>query len=122
MLAFAVCFSCWTLNGVLVTFLVDKGIFNWSVIELGWLLGIPILSGSIFRLPIGIFTDKFGGKIVFYALLLLCSIPLFMLPFADTFWIFAELSFLFGLVGTSFAVELEKQLFLNTFKNIFRMK
>ena len=122
MLAFAVCFSCWTLNGVLVTFLVDKEIFNWSVIEVGCLLGISILSGSIFRLPIGIFTDKFGGKIVFSALLLLCSIPLFMLPFADAFWIFAVLSFLFGLVGTSFAVELEKQLFLNTFKNIFRMK
>ena len=103
-LAFSICFACWTLNGVLVTFLVDKGIFNWSVVEVGWLLGIPILSGSIFRLPIGIMTDKYGGKIVFSALLLLCSIPLFLLPFADTFWSFAVLSFLFGLVGTSFAV------------------
>jgi NNP family nitrate/nitrite transporter-like MFS transporter len=103
-LAFTICFACWTLNGVLVTFLVDKGIFNWSVVEVGWLLGIPILSGSIFRLPIGIFTDKFGGKIVFSSLLLLCSIPLFLLPFANTFWSFAVLSFLFGLVGTSFAV------------------
>ena len=103
-LAFTICFACWTLNGVLVTFLVDKGIFNWSVVEVGWLLGIPILSGSVFRLPIGILTDKFGGKIVFSALLLLCSIPLFVLPFADTFWSFAVLSFLFGLVGTSFAV------------------
>lgn len=103
-LAFTICFACWTLNGVLVTFLVDKGIFNWSVVEVGWLLGIPILSGSIFRLPIGIMTDKYGGKIIFSVLLLLCSIPLFILPFADTFWSFAVLSFLFGLVGTSFAV------------------
>ena len=103
-LAFSICFACWTLNGVLVTFLVDKGIFNWTVVEVGWLLGIPILSGSIFRLPIGIMTDKYGGKIVFSTLLLLCSIPLFMLPLADTFWSFAVLSFLFGLVGTSFAV------------------
>jgi NNP family nitrate/nitrite transporter-like MFS transporter len=103
-LAFTICFACWTLNGVLVTYLVDKGIFNWSVVEVGWLLGIPILSGSIFRLPIGILTDKYGGKIIFSALLFLCSIPLFLLPFADTFWSFAILSFLFGLVGTSFAV------------------
>jgi NNP family nitrate/nitrite transporter-like MFS transporter len=103
-LAFSICFACWTLNGVLVTFLVDKGIFNWSVVEVGWLLGIPILSGSIFRLPIGILTDKFGGKMVFSLLLLLCSIPLFMLPLANSFWSFAVLSFLFGLVGTSFAV------------------
>lgn len=103
-LAFSVCFACWTLNGVLVTYLVDKGIFNWTVVETGWLLGIPILSGSVFRLPIGILTDKYGGKIIFSVLLLLCSIPLFLLPLAASFWSFAVLSFFFGLVGTSFAV------------------
>jgi NNP family nitrate/nitrite transporter-like MFS transporter len=103
-LAFTICFACWTLNGVLITFLADKGIFNFTVVEIGWLLGIPILSGSIFRLPIGILTDKYGGKVIFSALLLLCSIPLFLMPFADSFWTFAILSFFFGLVGTSFAV------------------
>ncbi|MBP6183220.1 MFS transporter, partial [Flavobacterium sp.] len=103
-LAFTVCFACWTLNGVLVTFLVDNGIFNWSVVQVGWLLGIPILTGSIMRLPIGMLTDKYGGKYVFSFLLLLCSIPLFLLPLADSFFMFAVLSFLFGMVGTSFAV------------------
>jgi NNP family nitrate/nitrite transporter-like MFS transporter len=103
-LAFTVCFACWTLNGVLVTFLVDNGIFHWSVVQVGWLLGIPILTGSIMRLPIGILTDKFGGKYVFSLLLLLSSIPLFLLPFADSFFMFALLSFFFGMVGTSFAV------------------
>lgn len=103
-LAFTICFACWTLNGVLITYLVDKGIFNFSVVEIGWLLGIPILSGSIFRLPIGILTDKFGGKLVFTILLFLCAIPLFLLTTANSFWSFAILSFFFGLVGTSFAV------------------
>lgn len=103
-LAFTVCFACWTLNGVLVTFLVDNGIFKWDVVQVGWLLGIPILTGSVMRLPIGILTDKFGGKYVFSLLLLLCSIPLFLLPFADSFFMFALLSFFFGMVGTSFAV------------------
>ncbi len=103
-LAFAVCFACWTLNGVLVTFLVDQGIFDWSVVQIGWLLGIPVLTGSLMRLPMGILTDKFGGKIVYSALLILASIPLFLLPFAANFWMFALLSFMFGMVGTSFAV------------------
>ncbi|MEG2101114.1 MAG: MFS transporter [Flavobacterium sp.] len=103
-LAFTVCFACWTLNGVLVTFLVDNGIFHWSVVQVGWLLGIPILTGSIMRLPIGMLTDKFGGKYVFSLLLLISSIPLFLLPYADSFFMFALLSFLFGMVGTSFAV------------------
>ena len=71
-LAFTVCFACWTLNGVLVTFLVDNGIFKWSVVQVGWLLGIPILTGSIMRLPMGMLTDKFCGKYVFSLLLLLC--------------------------------------------------
>ncbi|PWB28148.1 MFS transporter [Flavobacterium sp. HTF] len=103
-LAFTVCFACWTLNGVLVTYLADKGIFNFTVVETGWLLGIPILSGSVFRLPIGILTDKYGGKIVFATLLFVCAVPLFLLSFAGSFWSFAVLSFFFGLVGTSFAV------------------
>ncbi|PVX44604.1 NNP family nitrate/nitrite transporter-like MFS transporter [Flavobacterium sp. 103] len=103
-LAFTVCFASWTLNGVLVTFLVDNGIFKWDVVQVGWLLGIPILTGSVMRLPIGMLTDKFGGKYVFSLLLLLCSIPLFLLPFADSFFMFALLSFFFGMVGTSFAV------------------
>ncbi|MCP2029092.1 NNP family nitrate/nitrite transporter-like MFS transporter [Flavobacterium sp. HSC-32F16] len=103
-LAFVVCFACWTLNGVLVTFLTDRGIFEWTVVETGWLLGIPILTGSIMRLPMGILTDKFGGKPVFSCLLILSSIPLFLLPFAYSFWTFAILSFLFGMVGTSFAI------------------
>ncbi|MGA9639531.1 MFS transporter [Flavobacterium sp.] len=103
-LAFTICFACWTLNGVLVTYLVDKDIFNWSVTQVGWLLGIPIFTGAIMRLPIGILTDKFGGKYVFSTLLLLCSIPLFLLSLANSFFMFAILSFLFGMVGTSFAV------------------
>mgnify|MGYP005983117273 CR=1 FL=1 len=103
-LAFTICFACWTLNGVLVTYLVDKGIFDFTVVETGWLLGIPVLTGSILRLPIGIMTDKFGGKYVFAGLLLFCSVPLFLLPFAQSFWMFALLSFFFGIVGTSFAI------------------
>lgn len=103
-LAFTVCFACWTLNGVLVTYLVDNGIFKWNVVQVGWLLGIPILTGSVMRLPLGILTDKYGGKYVFSFLLLLCSIPLFLLPLATSFFMFAVLSFLFGMVGTSFAV------------------
>ena len=49
-LAFTVCFSAWMMNGVLVTFLVDNGVYAWGPAEMGWLIGIPVLTGSIFRL------------------------------------------------------------------------
>lgn len=103
-LAFTVCFACWTLNGVLVTYLVDNGIFNWTVVETGWLLGIPILTGSLMRLPLGILTDKYGGKKVFSTLMIMCSFPLFLLYFANSYWVYFLLSALFGMVGTGFAV------------------
>jgi NNP family nitrate/nitrite transporter-like MFS transporter len=103
-LAFTVCFAVWMFNGVMVTFLVDKGVFNWGPVEIGWLLGIPVLTGSLFRLPMGILTDKYGGKWVFALLLLFCAIPMFFLSTANSFWSFALMSFGYGMAGTGFAV------------------
>lgn len=101
--AFMICFASWTINGVLVTFLVDSGIFKWNNVQVGWLLGLPILSGAIFRFPVGMLTDKFGGKIIFTILLFFCSIPMFLLSFANDYTLFAILSFIFGFTGASFA-------------------
>lgn len=103
-LAFTVCFAAWMLNGVLVTYLIDNGIFEWSMVQIGWLLGVPVLTGSIFRLPIGILTDRIGGRWVFGFLLLFCAIPMFLLSQANSYSTFLLLSFLFGMAGTSFAV------------------
>ena len=103
-LAFTICFAAWMLNGVLVTFLSTNQVFNWGPVEIGWLLGIPVLTGSIFRLPAGMLTDKFGGKPVFGALLLLCAIPMYLLSRANNFSEFALCSFGFGLVGVSFSI------------------
>src|SRR3989338_7741414 len=103
-LAFTVCFAAWMLNGVLVTFLVDNGVFQWNTVQIGWLLGVPVFSGSIFRLPGGVLTDKFGGKWVFGLLLILCAVPMYFLSVANDFISFALLSFGFGLAGTGFAV------------------
>ncbi|MCF8244164.1 MAG: MFS transporter [Saprospiraceae bacterium] len=103
-LAFTVCFGAWMLNGVLVTFLVDNQVFDWDPVQIGWLMGIPVLTGALFRLPAGILTDKFGGKPVFSTLLVLCAIPMFLLSYADSFWSFAAASFGFGFAGVSFAI------------------
>lgn len=103
-LAFTFCFGTWMINGVLVTYLIENQVFDWGPIEVGWLMGIPVLTGSIFRLPVGILTDKYGGKPVFTGLLLLCSIPLFLLSQANSFTTFVLCSFGFGLAGTGFAV------------------
>lgn len=102
--AFTVCFAAWMINGVLVTFLVSNQVFQWSSVQIGWLMGIPVLTGSVFRLPAGMLTDKFGGKPVFAALLFLSAVPMFMLSKADSFTGFMLCSFGFGFSGVSFAI------------------
>lgn len=101
--AFMVCFAAWMINGVLVTYLVDRGVFNWSPIKIGWLLGVPVLVGSIFRLPIGILTDKFGGRWMITIILLLTALPMYFLSAANNYTAFLMLSFGFGIAGTCFA-------------------
>lgn len=103
-LAFTVCFAAWMFNGVLVTFLVDNQAFNWGPVKVGWLFGIPVLTGSLFRLPAGMLTDKFGGKPVYGSLLILCAIPMYLLSRADSFTTFALCSFGFGMAGVSFSI------------------
>ena len=103
-LAFTVCFAAWMFNGVLVTFLADNQVFDWGPIEIGWLMGIPVLTGSLFRLPAGMLTDKFGGKPIYGSLLFICAVPMFLLSKADSFTTFALCSFGFGLAGVSFSI------------------
>ena len=102
--AFTVCFAAWMLNGVLITFLSSNQLFDWGPVELGWLMGVPVLTGSIFRLPAGMLTDKFGGKPVYGGLLLLSSVPMFLVSRADSFVEFLLCGFGFGLTGVSFAI------------------
>ncbi|MCC7051446.1 MAG: MFS transporter [Bacteroidia bacterium] len=91
-------------NGVLVNFLVDKCVFNWGPVKIGWLLGIPVLTGATMRLPMGILTDRFGGKWVFTSLLLFCAIPMYFISMANDFTTFALLSFGYGMAGSGFAI------------------
>lgn len=102
--AFTVCFAVWVMNGVLVTFLIDRQVFQFSKVEMGWLIGIPVLSGSIFRLPVGMLTDRYGGRPVYVVVMLLAAISVYLVSFADSFGEFLAGSFGFGLAGTAFAV------------------
>ncbi len=103
-LAFTVAFAAWMLNGVLVTFLASNEVFDWTPVQIGWLMGIPVLTGALMRFPVGILTDKYGGKWIFGGLLLLSAIPMYLLSTATTYNEYALYSFGFGLTGATFAV------------------
>lgn len=102
--AFTTCFAAWVINAVLVTFTVSNGIFPFDAGEVGWLLALPILTGALSRVPLGILTDRYGGRPVLTLVMLTVSVPLFLLSYAQTFTHFVLCSLGFGLAGGSFAV------------------
>lgn len=103
-LAFMVCFAAWVMNGVLVTFLVDHRVYAWNQSQVGALIGAPVLTGALMRLPLGILTDRFGGRVVFTCLMLVSAVPLYLVGSADGYGQFLLASLGFGLCGASFAV------------------
>lgn len=101
--AFMVCFAAWTINGVLITFLVDNGVYKWDSSQTGLLLGAPILTGALLRLPMGTLSDRYGGKYILGAILLLSAVPIYFLSFADNYTSFLLLGLGYGISGSSFA-------------------
>lgn len=92
------------MNGVLVTYLISNGVYDWSKTQMAALLATPILTGSVFRLPVGLLTDRFGGRIVYFLLMLLAALFLALNSFASDFWMFMACALGFGISGASFAV------------------
>lgn len=103
-LSFAVCFACWMMYGVLITFLIDNGVYQWDKAQVGLLIGIPVLTGSICRLPVGLLTDKYGGRPIFIILMVVSAIAIYSVSFADSFIQFLLAGLGFGVSGASFAV------------------
>ena len=103
-LAFTIAFAAWLSNGVLITFLISNGILDWSAVEMGTVIGIPVLTGALFRLPMGILTDKFGGRPIFAINLLVASLGMVLMSQAQSYTDFIVASLLFGTVGATFAV------------------
>jgi len=89
--------------GVLITFLVDNKVLALDKSQVGLIIGVPILTGSIMRLPIGILSDRLGGRTVFLGVMLFSAAAVFMTSFANDFATFLISGLLFGLTGASFS-------------------
>jgi len=72
--------------------------------EFGLLTATPVLTGALFRLPFGIWTDRFGGRIMMLLLLVGCAVPLWFSSYATELWQLLLLGLALGLVGASFSV------------------
>ncbi|GEC15469.1 MFS transporter [Nitrobacter winogradskyi] len=100
--AFTVCFAVWMMFGVIGIPIREQ--LGLGSTEFGLLTATPVLTGALFRLPLGIWTDRFGGRIIMLLLLVGCAVPVWLSAYATTLWQFLLLGLALGLVGASFSV------------------
>ncbi|MGI6855271.1 MFS transporter [Mesorhizobium sp. 1B3] len=101
-IAFAVCFAVWTIFSIIgVTIKAELGL---TETQFGLLVGMPILTGSLVRMVLGIWTDRFGGRLVYTATMLAAALATFLLAFAHTYTQMLIAALGVGLAGGSFAV------------------
>src|SRR6476646_9086020 len=82
-IAFTVCFAVWTIFAIIgVQIKKDLGL---NETQFGLLVGMPILSGSLIRIMLGVWTDPYGGRIVYTAILLAAAVATYLLTWATTY-------------------------------------
>ncbi|WP_298015146.1 nitrate/nitrite transporter [uncultured Aquabacterium sp.] len=101
-LAFTVCFMVWMMFGVIGIPLKKQ--LGLSATQFGLLTATPVLTGSLVRVPLGIWTDRFGGRIVLFITMLACVVPIWLMAYATEYWHFLVLGLFVGLAGGSFSV------------------
>jgi MFS transporter, NNP family, nitrate/nitrite transporter len=101
-LAFTVCFMVWMMFGVIGIPL--KKTLGLNATEFGLLTATPVLTGSLVRVPLGIWTDKYGGRIVM-TILMAATVPaIWLMAYATQYWHFLVVGLFVGLAGGSFSV------------------
>ena len=101
-IAFTVCFAVWTIFAIIgVRIKSDLGL---SETEFGILVGPPILTGSISRIFLGIWTDQYGGRLVYTLTMLAAALATYLLSFATSYPWMLVAALGVGLAGGSFAV------------------
>ncbi len=101
-LSFTVCFMIWMMLAVVGIKVQEEMGFNQT--QYGILIALPVLSGSLIRVPLGILTDRYGGRIVLFALMMISVPAIFLMQYANQYWHFLIIGLLMGLAGGSFSV------------------
>jgi NNP family nitrate/nitrite transporter-like MFS transporter len=101
-ISFTVCFAAWGLIAAFAPFFRET--LHLTASQTALLVAIPVLLGSLARIPMGILTDRFGGRVVFFVLMASVAIPVWMVPDQSTYTGLLIVGFLLGTAGSSFAV------------------
>ena len=101
-LAFTVCFMVWMMFGVIGIPIQRQ--LNLNATEFGLLTAMPVLTGSLVRVPLGIWTDRYGGRIVMTVLMASTVPAIWLMAYATQYWQFLVIGLFVGLSGGAFSV------------------
>jgi NNP family nitrate/nitrite transporter-like MFS transporter len=101
-LAFTVCFMVWMMFGVIGIPIQRQ--LNLNATEFGLLTAMPVLTGSLVRVPLGIWTDRYGGRLVMTLLMALTVPAIWLMAHATQYWQFLTIGLFVGLAGGAFSV------------------
>jgi NNP family nitrate/nitrite transporter-like MFS transporter len=101
--AFTVCFYGWSLLGPLSPELQEE--VGLSDVQASAMVAVPVLLGSLMRIPLGWLAGRVGGRRVFTVLMAFTPLPLVALAvWHDSLATLIAFGFLLGFAGASFAV------------------
>ncbi len=101
-LAFTVCFAVWTIFSIIgVQIKQDLGL---SETQFGILVATPVLTGSISRIFLGVWTEQFGGRLVYTLQMLVTAVCTWLLSSVETYEVFLVAALGVGLAGGSFII------------------
>ncbi|MGK9164708.1 NarK/NasA family nitrate transporter [Inquilinus limosus] len=100
--AFTLCFAVWTLFAIIGIRIKQE--LSLSEAEFGLLVGLPVLTGSLIRILLGVWTGRYGGRLVYTATMLAAALATFLLSRATTYPEMLIAGLGVGLAGGSFAV------------------
>lgn len=101
-ISFTICFAAWGLIGAFAPRF--RELFHLSASETAFLVAVPVLLGSLARIPMGMLTDRFGGRAIFPALMAIAALAAWMVPAQSTYSGLIAIAFVLGVAGSSFAV------------------
>jgi NNP family nitrate/nitrite transporter-like MFS transporter len=101
-LSMALAFVAWGLISAFApSFRSELGL---SAQSTAFLIAVPVLLGSLARIPMGMLTDRLGGRAVFTMLFVLTAVAAAIVPSAASYGQLLAYGFFLGLAGSSFAI------------------
>jgi MFS transporter, NNP family, nitrate/nitrite transporter len=101
-IAFTACFAVWTIFSIIgVAIKAELGL---TESQFGLLVATPILTGSLTRIFLGVWTEKYGGRLVFSGQMILAALATWALTLADSYILYLVAALGVGLAGGSFII------------------